>query len=201
MPEILANRSIPAWAGETRTAPPGFPLCRVYPRVGGGNRFNAGQISLVGGLSPRGRGKPNSAGTARGRARSIPAWAGETRAYGSERREPEVYPRVGGGNRHRSKAASLKRGLSPRGRGKRPGRFARRRPRRSIPAWAGETKSPAEPLCCRWVYPRVGGGNAWARGHGWAGAGLSPRGRGKRSQSPICPAERRSIPAWAGETR
>ena len=70
--------SIPAWAGETRFS--GIrSVCRaVYPRVGGGNCHQYARHPPVGGLSPRGRGKPQRAVVHILSARSIPAWAGET---------------------------------------------------------------------------------------------------------------------------
>ena len=50
------------------------------------------------------------------------------------------------------------------------------------------------------VYPRVGGGNVPDVSTSSAHAGLSPRGRGKPGGAVINNANRRSIPAWAGET-
>ena len=110
--------SIPAWAGET-----GQRACRrssgaVYPRVGGGNPGGFLRRLPGGGLSPRGRGKPAALHAVGQRARSIPAWAGETITLPALWATGAVYPRVGGGNRgyHWDDAAG--RGLSPRGRGK-----------------------------------------------------------------------------------
>ena len=50
--------SIPAWAGETPAEHTELQLGRVYPRVGGGNSKLYGRREKLGGLSPRGRGKP-----------------------------------------------------------------------------------------------------------------------------------------------
>ena len=49
--------SIPAWAGETRSADCKPHCDRVYPRVGGGNKVGAKVNGRQRGLSPRGRGK------------------------------------------------------------------------------------------------------------------------------------------------
>ena len=91
-------------------------------------------------------------------------------------------------------------GLSPRGRGKphilRPTALLGR----SIPAWAGETKSAAPIAGASTVYPRVGGGNPVWLPYSDIGEGLSPRGRGKLVHADIVRPLRRSIPAWAGET-
>ena len=157
---ISTTRSIPAWAGETPAAALALPAAAVYPRVGGGNNPIDPKPIRPSGLSPRGRGKPAPNRCIAARARSIPAWAGETSVSGVMSRSPGVYPRVGGGNIGQRAFYSPLDGLSPRGRGKRrrQNRWAFRR--RSIPAWAGETPPytvMSEPLP---VYPRVGGGNS-----------------------------------------
>ena len=53
-------RSIPAWAGETATIALTDTTTGVYPRVGGGNSHQFIMRPLMSGLSPRGRGKPDS---------------------------------------------------------------------------------------------------------------------------------------------
>ena len=111
-----------------------------------------------------------------------------------------VYPRVGGGNRGRFLALPRRRGLSPRGRGKRVRCLASPNQYRSIPAWAGETPIAGYCLPNARVYPRVGGGNAADTTNPSASRGLSPRGRGKRLRAGQRRADERSIPAWAGET-
>ena len=72
--------SIPAWAGETEIMQANGRGGGVYPRVGGGNPGGGCMRSNSGGLSPRGRGKPGYKAVGRSFLRSIPAWAGETRA-------------------------------------------------------------------------------------------------------------------------
>ena len=71
-------RSIPAWAGETCPARLYRRQRGVYPRVGGGNRWQRQPEGEVRGLSPRGRGKRTLHPERQRRDRSIPAWAGET---------------------------------------------------------------------------------------------------------------------------
>ena len=126
---------------------------------------------------PRGRGKPGEMRECAGYAGSIPAWAGETCE--------DISECVGDD------------GLSPRGRGKPPGRTALRIGIGSIPAWAGETTDDDKQA----VYPRVGGGNHFELSFPALSPGLSPRGRGKQFGSAWRDMRRRSIPAWAGETR
>ena len=60
------------------------------------------------------------------------------------------------------------------------------KPKRSIPAWAGETSSIQALCAVNPVYPRVGGGNPRPPIAASAQAGLSPRGRGKLILLSIC---------------
>ncbi len=195
------QRSIPAWAGETRLCPPSLHRTEVYPRVGGGNNPESEVISYLPGLSPRGRGKPGVEPMTPPPLRSIPAWAGETGQVCCSAGQSWVYPRVGGGNGVQPYGLKPQFGLSPRGRGKHRPVARRIRRRRSIPAWAGETRQFSGRFGPRTVYPRVGGGNISIGGRLRAASGLSPRGRGKRASAAHSTAYMRSIPAWAGETR
>ena len=134
--------SIPAWAGETAAYREQLRHYRVYPRVGGGNAERYLAEIHQEGLSPRGRGKLPRGKVARENARSIPAWAGETVSAGVAVLVDEVYPRVGGGNAACYAQVCPPEGLSPRGRGKPQFSITPLPPRRSIPAWAGETNTP-----------------------------------------------------------
>ena len=193
--------SIPAWAGETVAAVVRVVPFRVYPRVGGGNARRNYEPRRRYGLSPRGRGKPRSRKMAVKVVRSIPAWAGETSRQPLSWMSSEVYPRVGGGNELEKVNGRIGGGLSPRGRGKLQRRGRRHRLGRSIPAWAGETAAGACLHLPGEVYPRVGGGNGRDIDHRRESGGLSPRGRGKLHPAQVIAEQRRSIPAWAGETR
>ena len=157
------SRSIPAWAGETRTPLRHSAGCTVYPRVGGGNLRPVRWALCFRGLSPRGRGKHGFHRFAQYRAGSIPAWAGETYFNQIKPLAIAVYPRVGGGNEAFASALYNQRGLSPRGRGKRWAGCLSSIPARSIPAWAGETDNRCRGRGGGGVYPRVGGGNPIAR--------------------------------------
>ena len=73
-------RSIPAWAGEPGSlSGPGIRRW-VYPRVGGGTFVAPLTSDWESGLSPRGRGNQRPVVTGSDVVRSIPAWAGGTRA-------------------------------------------------------------------------------------------------------------------------
>ena len=132
--------------------------------------------------------------------RSIPAWAGETFSGRHTSLHIRVYPRVGGGNTAHRPAQGYAPGLSPRGRGKQCLSEWGFQYRWSIPAWAGETTVNGNQQITITVYPRVGGGNADDYQHIPGLQGLSPRGRGKPHRATARPGEKRSIPAWAGET-
>ena len=134
--------SIPACAGETRTARHVDRICRVHPRVCGGNLAGSLRRSPEPGPSPRVRGKPIRILAGIGILRSIPACAGETRTRVSSAGGARVHPRVCGGNALGIGRVGSGFGPSPRVRGKRPhGRGVGGR-LRSIPACAGETPAP-----------------------------------------------------------
>ena len=179
-PPGSASAVYPRVGGGTGRPAPNAISPAVYPRVGGGNPPLTDKYARTDGLSPRGRGKRQQRYNGGRPLRSIPAWAGETPGPAAIMPDRTVYPRVGGGNVREVGGVCAGAGLSPRGRGKRQQRYNGGRPLRSIPAWAGETPGPAAIMPDRTVYPRVGGGNVREVGGVCAGAGLSPRGRGKR---------------------
>ena len=192
--------SIPAWAGETSPQDWPPPPMGVYPRVGGGNPVSQTTDIWLFGLSPRGRGKRIRCRSTAKKARSIPAWAGETTPRRSAGIGSAVYPRVGGGNAPAIARRIRVSGLSPRGRGKRVRLPSGHPARGSIPAWAGETPPAGPTPPYRGVYPRVGGGNPSRCPPANRRGGLSPRGRGKPVNDPAFLRRPGSIPAWAGET-
>ena len=114
-------------------------------------------------------------------------------------REQRVYPRVGGETSTRLTVSGRITGLSPRGRGN-PVQIVRSNlDIGSIPAWAGKPAIRGNLLRVGQVYPRVGGETISCRLLRSRGAGLSPRGRGNRSNAVVIAEARRSIPAWAGK--
>ena len=104
-----------------------------------------------------------------------------------------------GGTRYHLRIVPKTRGLSPRVRGNPDRHTERGRPRRSIPACAGE------PPGGRWcggrsaVYPRVCGGTPRKMYTAQRSPGLSPRVRGNRVAGGVARAAAGSIPACAGE--
>ncbi len=153
------------------------------------------------GSSPRGRGTQKKGLISKRANRFIPAWAGNTRRNRWTGRRAAVHPRVGGEHVDMGAAVGACAGSSPRGRGTRHRGAKRKRRRRFIPAWAGNTCSSATVAIASAVHPRVGGEHC-ARPCGVIGRpGSSPRGRGTRIDSGLQAGARRFIPAWAGNTR
>ena len=155
--------SIPACAGETLAVVNNTFLITVYPRVCGGNKNAHLLAAVLGGLSPRVRGKRKPPGTTYPRRWSIPACAGETAVIGYPIMMSAVYPRVCGGNAGRMSARVSMCGLSPRVRGKRERAGDEFDAERSIPACAGETPDQGRRASIWEVYPRVCGGNCYCR--------------------------------------
>ena len=131
------------------------------------------------GLSPRVRGNLRKAIRQANFHRSIPACAGEPRAWASP--------------------AHPDSGLSPRVRGNRGQGIAGTSGIGSIPACAGEPSITNRARQLPKVYPRVCGGTTPRRKPPRAMPGLSPRVRGNPAPPELCPRRRRSIPACAGE--
>ncbi len=113
------HRSIPACAGEPRSAALHEPFYTVYPRVRGGTPFAVFSLPVMSGLSPRARGNQFTPKLAQRHVRSIPACAGEPARKRSSNRSSQVYPRVRGGTTACAKVMSSRSGLSPRARGNR----------------------------------------------------------------------------------
>ena len=195
----VADRSIPACAGEPQWYNCSPTCFRVYPRVCGGTRGANLRGADLSGLSPRVRGNRLSSRSGGLATRSIPACAGEPAVCGVRLLSVTVYPRVCGGTWHGFKTAYGCHGLSPRVRGNHRPQPPHTASSGSIPACAGE------PWVCRrqWpprgVYPRVCGGTEVGSPLLVPYSGLSPRVRGNQHALNSPRAMTRSIPACAGE--
>ena len=75
----VAERTIPAWAGETPMTFEDSRNATDHPRVGGGDIGYARMLRVMAGPSPRGRGRLDRVGQCTRESGTIPAWAGETR--------------------------------------------------------------------------------------------------------------------------
>ena len=135
----------------------------------------------ISGLSPRVRGNRKGIADADGRARSIPASAGEPSLKNATSENHKVYPRECGGTPEVCNEEFGYVGLSPRVRGNPTDEEEVMATYRSIPASAGEPYQ----ACSNWrgsaVYPRECGGTVSSIRLISHLLGLSPRVRGNRS--------------------
>ena len=139
-----SRRSIPAHAGEPRSIFGESRRQRVYPRPRGGTVLARQRGNLDKGLSPPTRGNRCRGFCRAGRARSIPAHAGEPPFQPCLSDLPWVYPRPRGGTPFAAGKRGRGYGLSPPTRGNRAVFAVFDDPNRSIPAHAGEPKSAGE---------------------------------------------------------
>ena len=195
----IAQRSIPACAGEPGTATPNGATSRVYPRVCGGTTGSDPAPHRSWGLSPRVRGNRwVSAGRTQS-GRSIPACAGEPILTIMDSNGRPVYPRVCGGTADGDRGVLFDAGLSPRVRGNHATNVDDVEGIGSIPACAGEPPFRDALLEACTVYPRVCGGTFYLLRGQLDAKGLSPRVRGNQGLDSGLVLSQGSIPACAGE--
>ena len=132
---------------------------RAHPRVCGENLVLDRLKSDRQGSSPRVRGKRTDRALFNAPGRLIPACAGKTPVIAATSRRFWAHPRVCGENESREDARRLKRGSSPRVRGKRIRARSRCGYSGLIPACAGKTSSLAEGTNPAPAHPRVCGEN------------------------------------------
>ena len=197
---IQMSGTIPAHAGETRSAALALRQGGDDPRARGGNAGSTLSRRARPGRSPRTRGKHAPPEPGAGRGGTIPAHAGETVL-------PWVHgaflwddPRARGGNRATRFAAPTTWGRSPRTRGKLSFDVAPIFKAGTIPAHAGETRRRSP--CSRRSRddPRARGGNLSSSSASSCSAGRSPRTRGKPFAQDLIDFYGGTIPAHAGET-
>ena len=133
------RRIIPAHAGQTNSVPAKRSSHADHPRACGAN----GQQFLTNlgtfGSSPRMRGKPRLERDDSRTRRIIPAHAGQTSRTPTPTPTVSDHPRACGANAAAGRIRTLRRGSSPRMRGKQGGRRKLEREIRTIPAHAGQT--------------------------------------------------------------
>ena len=176
----LLPGSIPAPAGEPRSAAIHVRASKVYPRACGGTGYALTLLPEHWGLSPRLRGNRRAPCPYCAPSGSIPAPAGEPSRTRTSRRSSRVYPRACGGTKELDGTKKHSRGLSPRLRGNPLRRHSRQVEGGSIPAPAGEPPSAGAATRAGSVYPRACGGTWNTRTIGRYVKGLSPRLRGNR---------------------
>ena len=166
----------------------------------GENLRNATIGRLLGGSSPRVRGK-HQRGVAPGDPpRLIPACAGKTPRSASPRGPSAAHPRVCGENPPVPAHRRTRRGSSPRVRGKQEIEDGEPITTRLIPACAGKTWRLARTAGYWEAHPRVCGENDVGAPHRRGRVGSSPRVRGKPILRKTRPLRLGLIPACAGKT-
>ncbi len=194
-------RFIPAHAGNTcRSCCPHTPG-PVHPRACGEHGGGVGSVLALLGSSPRMRGTPLAAPSARRACRFIPAHAGNTSSSRRPRRPGSVHPRACGEHVSRPPYPPHTAGSSPRMRGTLYRSQLPCTPPRFIPAHAGNTghassDDPGVP-----VHPRACGEHEKVLGVVVHVLGSSPRMRGTQFMIRKATQSIRFIPAHAGNTK
>ena len=203
LPSALPHRPvrlIPACAGKTRLDAHPSSSRRAHPRVCGENVSPRRAACARTGSSPRVRGKRRRCPAARQRPGLIPACAGKTCSRARAPSRASAHPRVCGENPRTVPANSMIVGSSPRVRGKRSRRPARRRRAGLIPACAGKTKGTISRARSGPAHPRVCGENPAMKQKKPPTYGSSPRVRGKLIEYGESALVIGLIPACAGKT-
>ena len=196
----LDGRFIPACAGNTSSTAATSSFSSVHPRV----RGEHGIIITIGicrnGSSPRARGTHRIPVSVSHRGRFIPACAGNTRMAKRTARKYAVHPRVRGEHFAPVVVTDAPTGSSPRARGTPRKADQATQQQRFIPACAGNTVSSRRRRRARAVHPRVRGEHVFSAFSRFSWVGSSPRARGTPRRTGTCNADRRFIPACAGNT-
>ena len=173
------RRIIPAHAGQTNSVPAKRSSHADHPRACGAN----GQQFLTNlgtfGSSPRMRGKPRLERDDSRTRRIIPAHAGQTSRTPTPTPTVSDHPRACGANAAAGRIRTLRRGSSPRMRGKQGGRRKLEREIRIIPAHAGQTTGTTRFREGFPDHPRACGANHVPQQDARQPRGSSPRMRGK----------------------
>ena len=198
---VPVSRIIPAHAGQT-TPSVFLPLpLPDHPRACGANTGKDAEKHFKDGSSPRMRGKHASYGFIQAFSRIIPAHAGQTECGTRARGRRTDHPRACGANTCKRACCRVRRGSSPRMRGKQPHIKPYRNGNRIIPAHAGQTHSSPFLSLSFADHPRACGANGTVNGVNQRQHGSSPRMRGKRRRHGRISGRPRIIPAHAGQTR
>ena len=195
---VVRNRVIPAGAGNAWAAADRGSRAAGHPRGGGERTVLSSGSGIGAGSSPRGRGTPEPPRQDFSLFRVIPAGAGNARQQVARHSVDPGHPRGGGERQPGNALIVASPGSSPRGRGTLPATAQCRRSRRVIPAGAGNAKSSLTVSPCFTGHPRGGGERSRCARAEVLVCGSSPRGRGTLCVIGSIGADRRVIPAGAG---
>ena len=160
---VGAEGLIPARAGKTSTVAACWPKTEAHPRACGENIHLDQGARLIGGSSPRVRGKLRDKKKGKERRGLIPARAGKTSARCPSPQSPQAHPRACGENLESRSIAPLAIGSSPRVRGKLAAVLDDPARTGLIPARAGKTSWRIVPLMEHEAHPRACGENRLVR--------------------------------------
>ena len=200
MADYIAERIIPAYAGNTCPAIRKHSPTRDHPRVCGEHALSTVLSTSSAGSSPRMRGTPTCADYEIPWRGIIPAYAGNTQDSGILRRFSRDHPRVCGEHTSRNSSRRRMTGSSPRMRGTRHRRSVRSLRAGIIPAYAGNTGWYVSRYAARRDHPRVCGEHEPLLLPKLRTLGSSPRMRGTPHPVGSGRPHPGIIPAYAGNT-
>ena len=200
-PPTRSTGIIPAYAGNTRSAPFAWVGGEDHPRVCGEHYVGVGTLVSVQGSSPRMRGTLQPALYFRSTQGIIPAYAGNTQPASLDRPTFWDHPRVCGEHPPRNLRHTFGTGSSPRMRGTRGNGLERDMLAGIIPAYAGNTFYDGFEYFGEGDHPRVCGEHFFFSDSSSRSRGSSPRMRGTLTQCVVGYDFLGIIPAYAGNTR
>ena len=192
------SRFIPACAGNASPARPCCCPAPVHPRMCGERAADRAGARGSGGSSPHVRGTRLAVARGGGERRFIPACAGNASMPTPMWPATSVHPRMCGERSRSISIASHSAGSSPHVRGTRRLRHITGRPRRFIPACAGNAAKSSNPMSALPVHPRMCGERGDTLATLAFEIGSSPHVRGTHHRHGHAVAQRRFIPACAG---
>ncbi len=197
--ELRTGRSIPARAGQPSWRRLTWPGVRVYPRTRGATAQTWRARRWGTGLSPHARGNPADIPFTRARMGSIPARAGQPCPGPRRLVLRGVYPRTRGATAETRCSVVSSWGLSPHARGNHLIARHSGGTSGSIPARAGQPRSPSSCSGSARVYPRTRGATEYTSAAEIDKLGLSPHARGNQPTALFRWNGIGSIPARAGQ--
>ena len=153
----MAERFIPAYAGNARDKNANRYGQAVHPRIRGERRVPVKEAPIAVGSSPHTRGTHVCNGCGRAAFRFIPAYAGNAECRGCACKGPTVHPRIRGERGLCHQVVECRVGSSPHTRGTHRRQRQARAARRFIPAYAGNAQYSRRPHRLATVHPRIRG--------------------------------------------